>query len=98
MHVHNIENPNAKYFFVVKRSPQLPHWMALASLGLGGVVAFLCTEDASRINGQRIEASGDTLPSKCLLTGKTSRFKKSIKYIRKKIQYLTTLKTFSFST
>ena len=25
---------------------------------IGGIVAFLCTEDAKWINGQRIEASG----------------------------------------
>ncbi len=28
---------------------------------IGGIVAFLCTEDARWINGQRIEASGGTM-------------------------------------
>lgn len=60
MDIHHIENSNAKYSSVVKQSPQLPHWVALTSLNVGGVVAFLCTEDASRINGQNIEASGDS--------------------------------------
>ncbi len=28
---------------------------------IGGLVAFLCTDDARWINGQRIEASGGTM-------------------------------------
>lgn len=43
---------------------QIANLTALSRVGLpddiGGIVAFLCTEDARWINGQRIEASGGT--------------------------------------
>ncbi|MCB0640713.1 MAG: SDR family oxidoreductase, partial [Phaeodactylibacter sp.] len=41
---------------------QIAGWTALGRVGLpqdiGGVVAFLCTEEAGWINAQRIEVSG----------------------------------------
>jgi NAD(P)-dependent dehydrogenase (short-subunit alcohol dehydrogenase family) len=51
---------------VVRDNPQVNEYLAsvtaLGRVGLpddiGGIVAFLCTEDAKWINGQRIEASG----------------------------------------
>ncbi len=45
---------------------QISSMTALGRVGLaddiGGVVAFLCTEDAKWVNGQRIEVSGGMLP------------------------------------
>jgi NAD(P)-dependent dehydrogenase (short-subunit alcohol dehydrogenase family) len=50
----------------IKSNPQMKERLSsLSPLGrvgqaddIGGVVAFLCTEDAKWINGQRIEVSG----------------------------------------